>query len=86
MSIEPGQSCPTCERRVPYPKREQSPISKPVSYRVPLDEYDAHKDVFETAARFLGTFERPHWQFQTYALALALVLQDESLRGFAQRA
>src|SRR3990167_3477425 len=37
-SIEPGQSCPTCERRMPYPKRESSPVTKTRSYRVPLDE------------------------------------------------
>jgi hypothetical protein len=81
----PGEKCPVCERRVSHPKKDDSPTSKPRSYRVPIDEADAHQDVLEAASKFLGTYERPFWQFQTYALALALVLQDEGMRGFAQR-
>lgn len=84
--MRPGETCPTCERRVPYEKKEASPVTKTRSYRVPLDEDDAHGTVLESAAKHLGTYERPHWQFQTLTLALALVLQDESLRGFANRA
>jgi hypothetical protein len=83
--LEPGQDCPTCERRVPYPKKPTSPNTKPKSYRVPLDEVEAHSDVLTQAAKHLGTHERPHWQYQTYTIALALVLQDEKLRGYAQR-
>ena len=83
--IEPGQTCPTCERRVPHPKRESSPKTITFSYRVPVDEAEAHREIRETTARFLGTHERPHWQFWTLAFALAAVLQDESLRGAGQR-
>ena len=84
--LHPGDECPTCERRVPYPKKESSPVTKPKSYRVPVDEVEAHKDVLTTAAKFLGCHERPHWEFNTITIALALVLQDEKLRGYAQRA
>ena len=83
--IEAGQVCPTCERRVNHPKKETTPTTRPTSYRVPVDEWDAHKDVLTEAAKHLGAYERPYWQFQTYALALALVLQDDDLAGFAQR-
>ena len=82
---EPGQTCGVCKRRVPHPRKESSPVTKTVSYRVPVDEHEAHKDVLETAAKFLGVHEQPHWQFKAMSLALALVLQDEDLRGFAQR-
>ena len=81
----PGEECFVCKRRVPYPKRESSPVTLTRSYRVPLDEAEAHGDVLETAAKFLGVYEQPHWVFKCYSLALALVLQDEKLRGFAQR-
>jgi len=85
LELPPGKPCPTCQRRIPYPPRTDSPATRTVSYRVPTDEYDAHRDVMEAAARHIGVFERPHWQWQLNALAYALVLQDESLRGFAHR-
>jgi hypothetical protein len=80
-----GETCELCKRRVPHPKKETSPVSKTRAYRVPLDEADAHEEVLTQAAKFLGSYERPHWQFQTLTIALALVLQDESLRGMAHR-
>lgn len=83
--IEPGQTCPACERRVPHPRRASSPKTAVVSYRAPLDEVEAHRETLEITARYLGTFERPHWQFWTSVYALAAVLQDEDLRGAAGR-
>lgn len=83
--IEPGQVCPTCERRVSHPRKQSSPDTVVFSYRVPADEAEAHREIREVAAKFLGTHERPHWQFHTYVLALTLVLQDESMRGIGQR-
>lgn len=85
MSVEPGQVCPTCERRVNHPKKSSSPDTVVFSYRVPVDEADIHREIREDVAKFLGTHERPHWQFWTFAFALATVLQDESLRGAGQR-
>lgn len=78
---EPGEECPACKRRVPHPPKPSSPKSRTRSYRVPQDEEAAHEDVLVQAAKHLGVFERPFWQFWTHTYALALVLQDESLRG-----
>lgn len=83
--LEPGTKCPTCDRRVNHPKKDTSPTTRVRSYRIPVDEDSAHEEVLTEAARHLGTYERPHWQFQTLTIALALVLQDEGLRGFAHR-
>lgn len=83
--IEPGQTCPTCERRRPHPRKQTSPDTVVFSYRVPADEAEAHREIRDETARFLATQERPHWQFWTYVYALAVVLQDESLRGAGQR-
>ena len=85
MNVEPGQTCPTCEERKPYPPKPSSPPSKKMGYWLPADEKQAHDDVLVTAAKFLGVYEQPYWQFKTTSMALALVLQDESLRGFGQR-
>lgn len=82
---EPGQTCGVCKRRMPHPRKESSPVTKTVSYRVPVDEAEAHREVLEESAKFLHTHERPHWQFHTLTLALAVVLQDESLRGIGHR-
>lgn len=84
--LEPGQTCETCKRKVPYPRRESSPSSKTFAYRVPNDEAVAHQELLEEAARFVGVAEQPFERFKLLALAVALVLQDESLRGFAQKA
>lgn len=70
---------------MPHPRKQTSPDTVVFSYRVPVDEAPAHREIRETTARFLATYERPHWQFWTLAFALAAVLQDESLRGAGQR-
>lgn len=81
----PGEPCPACERRVPLPKTEKTPPTKHKGYWVPADEHKAHEEVLETAAKFLGCYEQAFYEFKTVTLALALVLQDESLKGIAQR-
>lgn len=85
MTIEPGQTCLSCGRRVPHPRKPSSPDTKVFSYRVPLDEADAHAEIRDQAAHFLGTAGRPHDVFWTLTFALASVLQDETLRGAGQR-
>ena len=82
---EAGKVCDGCGRRVPHPRKESSPETKVLAYRVPLDEVEAHKVVRDEAAKHLGTAGRPHEVFWTYTFALAAVLQDESLQGAGQR-
>lgn len=81
--VEPGQTCESCGRRVPHPKKVSTPDTRPVSYRVPNDEVQAHREVLESAAKHLGVHEKPYWQFQVYTLALAHLLQDETVKGYA---
>lgn len=84
-SVEPGQTCPTCARRVPHPRKADTPKSAVVSYRAPVDEVDAHRETLETAARYIGAFERPYWQFWVHTYALAHMLLDAGMQGIAQR-
>lgn len=83
--LEPGTVCPTCTRKLPFPKKESSPTSKTVSYRVPLDEYEAHVELLEQVERWLGCAEQPFSRFKSLALAVYLALQDDSVKGFAHR-
>ena len=86
VHLAPGQTCPTCTRRLPHPRKPGSPTSQIFSYRVPLDEAEAHADTLDQVQRLLGVAEQPFSNFKALALALGLVLMDESLRGFGQRA
>lgn len=61
-------------------------MSKTVAYRVPVDEIDAHKEILDLAARFVGCAEQPFASFKVVALAVAALLQDERARGIAARA
>ena len=45
MSVEPGQTCPTCQRRVNHPKREDSPTSRVKSFRIPDSDETFDEDV-----------------------------------------
>jgi hypothetical protein len=84
--LAPGTTCEACKRKVPYPRKSDSPTSKTFAYRVPVDEQEAHAETLDVAARFVGVAEQPFSAYKLIALALVLVLQDESLRGYAQRA
>lgn len=49
MSVEPGNTCPTCERRVNYPRKADSPKSRVKSLRIPEDDATFDEDF----ARFM---------------------------------
>ena len=83
--LDPGKKCPTCERRVPFPKKESSPVSVPVSYRVPVDERDVHLDTLKALAERMGTFGRPHWQWSTINWAVVSAFKDPETDGVASR-
>lgn len=80
----PGHSCPTCLRRVPYPKKPSSPTTKVFSIRVPADDLDALKEVIEAASYAQDPLrddgqqirERPHFVYWTVFFALAEWLQN----------
>jgi hypothetical protein len=83
--VHPGEKCPTCERKVPHPRKESSPTSKTRAYRLPVDENTSHEDVYAAAAEYVGAKGKPFEQFKTYTIALAALLQDESWRDFYNR-
>ena len=70
---------------MPHPKKATSPIAKPVSFRVPLDEIEVFKETQQAAAEFLGVSDQPYADFKTASLAYGRLMMDESLRGFGKR-
>ena len=82
----PGQECPGCHRKLPHPKKESSPDTKTVSYRLPVDEADAHEEAWAAAGEYLGVDGQKFEKFKVLSLALALVLQEPSLKGFGANA
>ena len=74
--VHPGDTCPTCSRRVPLPKKQSSPTTKPIAYRVPLNEYEAHLEVIDAVADLLGIKSEPYHRFKALSFACAAVLQQ----------
>ena len=81
MSIEPGQTCPECKRRVPHPKKPSSPKTKVFAVRVPVDEIEAFTELIDVAARHLAAQARPHHRFWALHYALVCLLQSEEFAG-----
>lgn len=71
---EPGTTCPSCERRIPFPKKSNSPTTRPLAYRIPLDEADAHLEVLDAVAELLGISEEKFHRFKTISYCAAAVL------------
>ena len=74
-SVTPGSTCPTCQRRIPHPKKDTSPKTKTFSYRVPVDDAETHDEILSAAAQHLGILKDPHWRWQLATRSAALILQ-----------
>jgi len=74
--LEPGQPCPTCERRIPYPRKDTSPDTRSFTLRVPIDEAEEFEEIFEAAAKHIGAHSNPHWRYRTALWGLVLALQS----------
>jgi len=73
--LAPGDTCPTCERRIPYPRREDSPQSVVWSCRMPGDQRDVFLLNLESAADLLRVGSKPYHAFWTLLYALGFLGQ-----------
>jgi hypothetical protein len=73
--VLPGETCPTCKRRVNHKRNSRSPVSKVVSFRMPRDVAESYEEVIEAAARHLGVYERPFWKYTVVNAGLVYALQ-----------
>lgn len=72
-----GESCPTCNRRVPHKKKETSPTTKVWSTRVPIDDAETFSELVDAAAEHHGLSSKPHHRYWTMLFAVTLLLQQE---------
>lgn len=84
--LEPGETCPTCERRMPHPKKESSPKSKPKALRIPLPDLEAFERNEQACLEHAGLEKSPFALFKLYTLAHALILQSSEMKDFGRRA
>jgi hypothetical protein len=75
LPVHPGDTCPTCARRVPHEKKASSPSTKPLAYRAPLDEWEAHLEVIDAVAELLGIKQEKFHRYKAISYAMAAVLQ-----------
>lgn len=70
--LAPGVDCPTCHRRVPHPKKKDSPKSKVFSFRGPQEGADELTESLVLVAEHMGiSTKEPYWKFKTVLFALA---------------
>lgn len=69
LHVHPGDRCPTCERRVPFPKVATSPKTQTFSYRVPVDEAEVHRELLDAWAEHWGILGEKHHLFKLVMLA-----------------
>ena len=75
VELHPGEKCPSCERRIPYPKKSDSPKTKVFSVRIPIDDADVFTELVDAVAEHMSVREKPHHRYTAILLALALALQ-----------
>jgi hypothetical protein len=83
VTVRPGEKCPTCDRRVGHPKSQQSPVTKTVSFRVPLDDWESVNRAWEDRADRMGLLGEKYYKKHTLDVcwALADAVDDETLRN-----
>jgi hypothetical protein len=71
----PGTKCPTCDRRIPHLKKEDSPKSKVKSFRIPEDVAVDYEGLLDAAKEHSGVGGKPFSAFNVLNAGLVLVLQ-----------
>ena len=74
-SVSPGQACPTCQRRIPYPKLASSPTSAVWSMRLPADAKEDFRGIVDALAGHLGAGEERYGAYKAMLTAAVWALQ-----------
>jgi hypothetical protein len=85
-ALEPGQKCEGCGKRKPYPKKAESPVSKPlVLGRAPIDEHESLKQmVDDLAAGPFSSMRYPQAKVLEAGLYLLTQLSPEAVEGLVR--
>jgi hypothetical protein len=58
--LPPGSVCPTCNKRIPHPKKSTSPKTRGISHRLPADTFEDFNDNLKALTETLGVTGRKH--------------------------
>ena len=54
ISVLPGERCPRCERRVPKPRKSDSPVTKRIVAALPPDRAESLTDALDALQEVVG--------------------------------
>ena len=83
IDVQPGQECPVCKRRKPYPKTADSPASVVKSFRLPADAAEDFAADFARACLIVGLTSRhkfPIYKFLEFVMD-AILSEEERWAG-----
>jgi hypothetical protein len=72
----PGSTCELCKRKVPHPRKSDSPVSRVKAFRIPADEREAFEGLLGAAEEIVGVHSQPFATYKVLLAALALVVQS----------
>src|SRR4249919_4277576 len=82
-AIEPGTRCPTCDRRVNKPRKDDSPAVREMRIKLPTDRMEAAEEAFDALQEISGV---DPYSYPKGTLLEALLLlggqQREQLRAY----
>ena len=82
-TVPPGTRCPTCHRRVNKPRQDDSPDTKEIRIKLPVDRMESVEEAFDALQEVTGV--DPYSYPKGTLLEALLVLagqQREQLRSF----
>ena len=74
--LEPGTACPVCGKRTPHPKKEKSPTSLSVGFRVPTDAVEDYKEHLRMWKEALGIAGEPFADYKAALTAFGYCTQN----------
>lgn len=58
--LQPGERCPTCDRRINHPRTSGTPVSKAVQARLPVEEAKTVDEALDNLAAYTGADRRKY--------------------------
>ena len=74
-SVEPGDTCPVCERKMPRPRKDTSPDSTTVSHRLPVDVKPEYLEIRDACIEHLGIAGEKYCVYKMFLTAMISLLQ-----------
>lgn len=84
LTVEPGERCPTCHRRVNKPRKNDTPATREVRFRGPADLVDVTEDHLDILQEYTGVdpYSYPRLKLLDALLALGARHREELKEHF----